>query len=198
MPVFVGANPSTGFPSAVAVTPASSLGSALSPVLGVVVPSSYLNVQVTVTSSFVQVKVSVPVFESALWSSFHPSGTSPIFTSASSGTVYVPSFTGLKSVTAVPLAVAVTPFSSPGSALLLASCEAVCSVYATVPPLLPLIVTRYAMSPEDGLSFAIFPSTSQPVAFVSISSGAPIGFSSPVFEVGILPATVSSADSLTP
>ena len=127
VPVFVGLNPSTGFPSAVAVPPASSLGSALSPVLGVVVPSSYLNVQVTVTSSFVQVKVSVPVFESAA-KIFHPSGTLPIFTCAPSGTVYVPSFTGLKSLTAVPLAVAVTPFSSPGSALLLASCEAVCSV----------------------------------------------------------------------
>lgn len=45
VPVFVGSNPSTGFPSAVAVTPASSLGSVLSPVPGVVVPSSYLNVQ---------------------------------------------------------------------------------------------------------------------------------------------------------
>ena len=63
---------------------------------------------------------------------------------------------------------------------------------------MPLIVTRYARSPEVDLDCVIFPSTSQPAAFVSISSGAPIGFSSPVFEVGILSAIVSSADSLTP
>lgn len=49
----------------------------------------------------------------------------------------------------------------------------------------------------DGLDGVVLPSTSQPVAVVSISSGAPSSVR-PAFAVGILPATVSSADSLTP